>query len=112
MKVERLSCGSCITCPFAFTEESEQAQNYGCLPTIGDIANMHIVHNINWACHYDADKVCAGFAKMFKDEYLGKLVEGKKFNKDLPLVDYEVWYQKGEQEAIRIAKERWATHEH
>lgn len=111
MDVKRLSCGSCISCPFVFTEESEQAQNYGCLPTVSNIVNMHKEHNVNWACHYDANRVCSGFATMFKDEYLSKLVEGMKFNKNLPLVDYEEWYQKGQEEAVRLAKERWGTNE-
>lgn len=53
---------SCEACPFAFTDHSEQVQNYGCLPTPADILRMKAVDNINWECHARAGRLCAGFA--------------------------------------------------
>ena len=50
----------CYTCPFAFTDASERAQGYGCLPTPHEILQMRTVHGKTWACHYDANKPCAG----------------------------------------------------
>ena len=60
---------ACTTCPFAFTEESEIAQNYGCLPTAGDIVKMKVNTGNNWACH-GADTVCRGFIEYVRDERL------------------------------------------
>lgn len=54
--------GICGACPFAFTDESETIQNYGCLPEPYDILNWKKNHNLNWNCHEDDSKLCVGFA--------------------------------------------------
>lgn len=51
----------CNTCPFAFTDEAAQAQNYGCLPTPQDIILMKTNNNTNWVCHNSKHRLCAGF---------------------------------------------------
>lgn len=71
MKTE--TCEECSTvgaCPFAFTDKSEQAQNYGCLPTPHEIMNMRTVHGKTWACHSNPEKPCLGALRYLKKRNL------------------------------------------
>ena len=56
----------CKGCPFNFTEESEYAQNMGCLPSPADILEQHKAHGKNWACH-ESLKLCKGFVRKAKN---------------------------------------------
>lgn len=62
-------------CPFAYTEESEKIQNYGCLPSAMDIIKMR-ENGKTWACHSDTTKPCAGAINWLK-----------KHNKEFKVID-------------------------
>lgn len=63
----------CKSCPFNyFSEESNYAQDMGCLPSPKDILEIKDTTGNNWACHSNNKRVCAGLSKQ-RDTTKGKL---------------------------------------
>lgn len=55
--------GYCVGCPFNVGHRAtEDAYNLGCLPGIGEIAELCQSAGTAWACHSEPDKVCTGHA--------------------------------------------------
>lgn len=54
----------CISCPFNLgSEDSEYAQNLGCLPTPKEVLQLKDDTGHNWACHHNNKRPCQGLAK-------------------------------------------------
>lgn len=75
-----MNCKNCSTtsCPFAYTEESEQIQNYGCLPTPLEIMYMRLGSGKTWACHSDYNRPCVGAINRLREIGLPYNVIDKK----------------------------------
>lgn len=67
------TCKQCSTvgaCPFAYNDYSEQAQNYGCLPSGQGIVRMRQNHGKSWACHSNPKKPCLGALNYMREKGL------------------------------------------
>jgi len=74
---------NCIACPFndGLTEESCQAQNYGCLPSKEDMIHVFDKTGTSLSCHENS-KPCRGLSS----------VRNVDINK---ILDYSDWYRIG-----------------
>lgn len=99
---------ACNGCPFGCSEASEQAQNWGCLPTPMQIIEMKEKSGHNWACHSNENKICSGFVGFVKDmREFGSGDRTRYERLDLEsgkLISYEEWYREGDDYAMKNAK--------
>jgi hypothetical protein len=65
-----IECSTTGACPFSFSELSEQAQNYGCLPSPHQILRMRTVFQKTWACHSNTEKPCLGAMNFLREKGL------------------------------------------
>lgn len=47
-----------LMCPNSYHEEAEMAQNYGCLPSYGEVQGM-LAEGKVWMCHSNPSAVCS-----------------------------------------------------
>jgi hypothetical protein len=62
-----VNCSTCNGCPCSYTEESEYAQNMGCLPDHNTLVERYLKGEGIWACHSDATKPCGGLIQILKN---------------------------------------------
>ena len=83
----------CNGCPFNFfSEESNQAQNYGCLPEPYHVKAVYDELGGVWGCHETSEEdnnlaPCTGFIQWMASK--GTPIKIK----DKPIVDYSRWYR-------------------
>ena len=72
----------CSGCPFldGITDEASQNQNYGCLPSNGDMLRHFDQKGVSISCHRKGDLLCGG------------LLEHRPEAADKPILDYTNWY--------------------
>ena len=58
------------SCPFSFTDKSDQICGAGCLPDPWEIIKMRVKHGKTWACHSNTKKPCRGAQEYLKSEGL------------------------------------------
>lgn len=96
---------ACKHCPFAFTDDSEEVQNYACLPSPYDIIQMKRKSGHNWSCHSNEKMICKGFVNHVKEAKEKNWVDNLS-DIDVTqgnLILYETWYHEGEEAAIKEA---------
>lgn len=91
----------CNSCPWAFTEESEIVQNYGCLPTPYDTIEVLKQHGAVWGCHYTSDsdgnlQPCNGLLLHLSNQF------EREMRPDLPVI-------KGDEEVVDYSQ--WSTND-
>lgn len=58
----------CSGCPFDLgQEDTENAYNWGCLPSIAEVATVCRANDQAWACHSAPKAVCCGYAEEFPE---------------------------------------------
>ena len=77
----------CKSCPFSGSYEAEEGINLGCLPSVYEIFQLKREQDVNWTCHYDEKKPCAGYVETAKD-YNIDITTGTN-------VTYKEWYHGG-----------------
>ena len=76
---------ACIACPFRDGEtiEATQGQNWGCLPSAGEMIEGVEKRGLSLSCHDDNERVCRG------------LVEAVPEAAFKPIKSHEEWYRNG-----------------
>jgi len=55
--------GMCYGCPWDYgSEATENAYNWGCLPSVAEATQLSKAEGKAWACHEEPNKLCCGYA--------------------------------------------------
>lgn len=58
----------CYGCPFDYgAKGTEEAYNYGCLPSVHEVNGLCDENGTAWACHSASTCVCSGYAQSHPD---------------------------------------------
>lgn len=73
--------GKCDCCPFndGITEGATQGQNWGCLPTSGEMVQKFDSEGLALSCHENGETACRGLASV-------------RNVKNATILKYEDWY--------------------
>lgn len=83
----------CSSCPYTMSDEAEQAINWGCVPTIGEIHEIAREHNVTWGCH-GMERACVGFVEACKETGI---------DSNTPVISYNTWANDGIEKAVEEA---------
>ena len=89
-----------MSCPFSCSAESEEAQNFGCLPSAHDIVQLKEETGHNWECHGAEGVLCGGFARFLRDHRPDLHV------KTGGLLSFYVWETEGFEAALTKANKK------